>query len=111
VDFTPLIPVLLIAGAFYLLVLRPARARQRAAQVTAEQVAPGLRVMTTAGLFGTVAAVDGDQIDLEIAPGVTVRYMTAAVAKVLSTADDLPADSGTPEAVQPSFQLGDTPDA
>jgi len=39
--------------------------------------------MTTAGLFATVTSIDGDHVMLEIAPGVNVRYMAAAVAKVI----------------------------
>jgi len=104
--FGILLPVVLLAGAFWLLVLRPARARQREALAVVDRVAPGARVMTTAGLFGTVRAVDGDQVDLEIAPGVVVRYMAAAVAKIV------PEESGpgTDGDSQPSGTQSDTPD-
>jgi preprotein translocase subunit YajC len=103
----PLLPFILLAGAFYFLLIRPARARQREQQATTARLAPGTRVMTTAGLFGTVTAVEGDQIDLEIAPGVTVRYVAAAVATVI----DAPADAGTTDESQPSITEGDTPEA
>jgi preprotein translocase subunit YajC len=101
-----LLPVVLLAGAFWLLVLRPARARQREAIAVVERVTPGARVMTTAGLFGTVRAVDGDQVDLEIAPGVVVRYMAAAVAKIVLEESG----AGTDGDSQPSGTQGDTPD-
>jgi len=101
-----LLPVVLLAGAFWLLVLRPARARQRDALSVVARVEPGARVMTTAGLFGTVRAVVDDQIDLEIAPGVVVRYMTAAVAKIV-TDDGAP---GTVADAQASVTSDDTPD-
>ena len=103
----PLLPFVLLAGVFYLLLIRPARARQRAQQAVVSRLTPGARVMTTAGLFGTVTAVQDDQIDLEIAPGVTVRYVAAAVAKVIET----PADAGTTDEAQPSIIEGDTPEA
>jgi preprotein translocase subunit YajC len=101
-----LLPLVLLGGAFWLLVLRPARARQQAAIAVVDQVAPGARVMTTAGLFGTVVAVDGDQIDLEIAPGVVVRYMSAAVAKIVPDPDS----AGTDGPSHPSRTADDTPD-
>jgi preprotein translocase subunit YajC len=101
-----LLPLALLAGAFWLLVLRPARARQQAALAVVQKVAPGARVMTTAGLFGTVTAVDGDEIDLEIAPGVVVRYMAAAVAKIVPD----PAAEGTDGPSHPSGRADDTPD-
>jgi len=54
-----------------------------------------------------VTAVEGDQIDLEIAPGVTVRYVGAAVSKVIES----PADAGTTDEPRPSIIEGDTPEA
>ena len=76
------LPLLLIVVAFWFLILRPARKRQAEQQAVVSALAPGARVMTTAGLFGTVVAVEGTEVELEIAPGVVVRYVTAAVAKV-----------------------------
>jgi len=103
----PLLPFILLAGVFYLLLIRPARNRQREQQAVVSRLVPGARIMTTAGLFGTITAVDGDQIDLEIAPGVTVRYVAAAVAKVIES----PADAGTTDEPQASIIEGDTPEA
>ena len=106
-DANGLLLIMIVIAAFYLLVLRPARNRQKQAQATVAQVEPGKRVMTTAGLFGTVAAVEGDQMDLEIAPGVTVRYVTAAVARIV---EDPAEPEGTPERAQASLTEDDTPD-
>lgn len=106
-NISALLPLLLIAVAFYFLILRPTKARQAAQRETVAKLAPGVRIMTTAGLFGTVEALDGDDVLLEIAPGVTVRYVAAAVAKVL---DPEPADdaAGTSEESRPSIIEGDT---
>ncbi len=79
----PLIPFLFLIAVFWFFVIRPARSRQAQAQAVVSRLAPGQRVMTTAGLFGSISAVDGDEIDLEIAPGVHVRYMAAAIARVI----------------------------
>ena len=40
--------------------------------------------MTTAGLYGRIAQVDDDSVLLEVAPGVTNRYVRAAVARVVT---------------------------
>lgn len=106
-NISALLPLLLIAVAFYFLILRPSRARQAAQRETVARLAPGVRIMTTAGLFGTVEALDGDDVLLEIAPGVTVRYVAAAVAKVLDPAEP-DAVPGTPEESRPSIIEGDT---
>lgn len=109
-DPNGLLLIIVVIGAFYFLIVRPARNRQKEQQATVARVAVGVRVMTTAGLFGTVTAVEDDQIDLEIAPGVTVRYVTAAVAKVLpdAAADEEPA--GTTEEAAASITEDDTPE-
>lgn len=86
-DLGVVLPLLLLAAAFYLLILRPTRTRQAAARATQAALAPGRRVMTTAGLFGTVVSIEDGEVELEIAPGVVVRYVVAAVAQVL----DVPA--------------------
>jgi preprotein translocase subunit YajC len=101
------LPILLLAVLFYFLVLRPARGRQAAQRAVVARLEPGARVMTTAGLFGTVTAVDGDQIELEIAPGVQVRYVAAAVATVLDPEDA----NGTTDPDHTSDPAGDTPEA
>lgn len=101
------LPLLLILGAGYLLVLRPARARQAQQRALRASVAPGARVMTTAGMFATVTAVDGDEVELEIADGVRVRYVAAAIARVVDQA-------ATDEAAPTDATLGlgdDTPAA
>ncbi len=103
----PLIPILLLVGAFYLLILRPARARQSQQQAVVSRLAPGVTVMTTAGLFGVVTGVEADEIELEIAPGVRVRYIAAAIAKVVEDS----AASGAPESAEASVPPGDTPEA
>ena len=85
-----ILPILLLVVMFYLLVLRPSRARQAKQRATMAQLAPGSRIVTTSGLLGTVTAVDGDEIELEISVGVRVRFVLAAVGRVLDpeTASD-----------------------
>ena len=84
VDFLPFV---LILVAFYLLIIRPARNRQRAAMQLQERLTPGVEVMTTSGMYGTVVSVDDDTLSLEIAPGTTVRFAKAAVGQVRSIED------------------------
>ncbi|MSZ58658.1 MAG: preprotein translocase subunit YajC [Actinobacteria bacterium] len=83
VDLVTILPLLLIGVVFYLLVLRPQKARQKAQAAMIAAVAPGSSVMTTAGVFGTVVASNADEVSLEIAPGVVIRMLPAAIAKVI----------------------------
>jgi preprotein translocase subunit YajC len=94
-----LVPLLFIAIAVVFLLVLPMRQRNRAlqrAQQLQASLIPGTEVMTTSGLFGTVASIGDDSVDLEISPGVTVRWAKAAIAEVKSPAvaepDPAPAD-------------------
>ena len=81
----------LIIVAFYFLIIRPQRTRARQADQMRARLAPGVEVMTTAGLYGTIVEVLDDSVRLEVAPGVTERYATAAIGRVVSdhaSADD-----------------------
>jgi preprotein translocase subunit YajC len=91
-----LILILVVVVAFYLLMIRPQQRRKQQAAQKQNNVAPGARVRTTAGMYATVVDVDGDDVILEIAPGIEVRYMKRAVMEVVSPGDtvedDAPAD-------------------
>jgi preprotein translocase subunit YajC len=50
-------------------------------------LAPGDRVMTTSGLYATVAESTDDTIDLEIAPGVVTTWLRAAVREKVADTD------------------------
>ena len=97
-----LILILVVVVAFYMLMIRPQRRRQQQAQQKQNSVQPGARVRTTAGMYATVVDVDGDDVVLEVAPGVEVRYMKRAVMDVVSAADtvdedEVPADEAGAE--------------
>ena len=79
-----LLPFVVLLIAFYFLLLRPNRARQQQTAQMQANLAPGARIMTTAGLHATVLAVEDDSVLLEVAPGVQTRWARAAVAKVLT---------------------------
>jgi preprotein translocase YajC subunit len=79
-----LILILIVVVAFYLLMIRPQQRRRQQAQQKQNTVQPGARVRTTAGMYATVVDVDGDDVILEVAPGVEVRYMRRAVMDVVS---------------------------
>jgi preprotein translocase subunit YajC len=84
------IPFLVLIGIFavvYLVFLRPASARRRAAAGARSKASVGDLVTTTAGLIATVVAVSDDEVTLEVAPGVHSRYLPQAIVRVLEAAD------------------------
>lgn len=67
--------------------------RQRKAVAQQQQLQTSLqvgdRVMTTSGLFGTVADTSSDtNIDIEIAPGVVTTWLRAAVREKVNPTTD-----------------------
>jgi len=79
-----LILILIVVVAFYFLMIRPQQRRKQAAAQQSNNVEPGARVRTTAGMYATVVDTDGDDVILEVAPGVEVRYMKRAIMEVVS---------------------------
>ena len=89
-SFNPstLILILVVVVGFYMLMIRPQRRRQQQAQQKQSSVQPGARVRTTAGMYATVVEVDGDDVVLEVAPGIEVRYMRRAIMDVVSPGEE-----------------------
>lgn len=90
---TSLILILVVIVGVYMLMIRPQRRRQQQAAKQQNTLLPGARVRTTAGMYATVVDVDGDDVVLEVAPGVEVRYMRRAVMDVVSSGEETPDDS------------------
>jgi preprotein translocase subunit YajC len=80
--FVNLLFLLLIVGAVFLF-MRRGRARQRQALEARGNVAPGVEVVTTSGLIGTVVDSDDETVTLEIAPGVHSRFVRQAIGRVV----------------------------
>ena len=96
-----LVAIVALFGLLYFVTIRPQRNRQRQAMQTQGQLVPGMRVRTTAGMYATVTAVDGQDVVLEVAPGVKVRFLRRAVMDVVTDPSQMagggpaPAESGT----------------
>lgn len=90
----------LLAAAGWFLLVRPQRRRAQALQAVRNAIEVGTRVITTAGLHATVAAVDADTVLLEIAPGVQSRFAKQAVVGLLDdpAVGTAPAEQGAPPA-------------
>jgi preprotein translocase subunit YajC len=73
------IPVVLIV----LLTVQNRRRRQALA-ATQNQLLLGAKVMTGAGMFGTVVAIEGNEVTLETGPGQTSRWLRQAVVRVIT---------------------------
>ncbi|MFJ7213768.1 preprotein translocase subunit YajC [Amycolatopsis sp. NPDC098790] len=105
-----LLPLLLVLVLAVPLVMstRKQKKQQAAQQELQNSIAPGDRVMTTSGLYGTVADASGDNtIDIEIAPGVVTTWLRLAVREkvepVVETDEDT-ADEAEAPAEEPIIE-------
>jgi preprotein translocase subunit YajC len=96
-SFTFLLLIIVVFAGIYMLMIRPQRRRQQQVVQQQNTVTPGARVRTTAGMYATVIAVDGDDVVLEVAPGVEVRYVKRAIMEVIAPGDQAEADDADPE--------------
>jgi preprotein translocase subunit YajC len=77
-----LLPMLLIIGVFYMLLIRPQQKRQRQLQETISQLKIGDRVVTTGGLIGTITTVKDTSFLIRSADKSILEITRTAVAGI-----------------------------
>lgn len=82
-DYNGLITLALIAVIFYMLFIRPQRKAQKEQQARINALQPGDKIITNAGLHGSIRKVGDTSVDVEIAPGVVVTIEKPAVVNVV----------------------------
>jgi preprotein translocase subunit YajC len=87
---TALLPFILVFGIFYLLIIMPQRKKQKKHLELVENLKPGDRIVTAAGIFGTVMGVQKDRIELKIAANVKIDITKSAVGVILGATDTAP---------------------
>jgi preprotein translocase subunit YajC len=66
----------------WLIVVRPQRRKQNQQQQMLEELNVGDEVLTAGGIYGTVSALDENEVTVEIAPNTEVRVARRAIAGV-----------------------------
>jgi preprotein translocase subunit YajC len=74
------LPLVIIMGIFYVLLILPAQRRQKKTQEMVNALKNGDKVITTGGLFGTIVGLEGDSVQLRIADQVKVKVLRSAVS-------------------------------
>jgi preprotein translocase subunit YajC len=82
-----LIPLGLMFGIMYFLVIMPQQRQRKKVQEMLAAVKNGDKVITTSGIYGTINGMDGDTIILKIADNVKIRVARAAIAQVEASED------------------------
>jgi len=78
-----LIPLLLIVGIMYFLLIRPQQKKMKEHKTMVSALRRGDQVVTQGGLIGKVSKVKDDgEVEVEIATGVKVRVVQSTIATV-----------------------------
>jgi len=78
------LPILGIILIFWLLLIRPAQRRQKQLNSLQDSIAVGDPVLTSAGIFGTIARIDDDdKLGVEVADGVVITVARGAIVGLL----------------------------
>lgn len=80
-----LIPMILIFGIMYFLMIRPQQKKIKEHQNMVQALRRGDQVVTQGGLIGKVVKVKEDnELEVELAQGIKVRVVQSTIAQVLS---------------------------
>ena len=106
-----LIIMVIMLAVMYVLMIRPQRQRQAQQQSMIDGASVGDDVLTTGGIYGTISEVEGDDIVVEIANGVTVHMTRRGIAAVLPPdADDEEAEADEVDVVDEADEAPVTED-
>jgi preprotein translocase subunit YajC len=90
--FTNFVPLILIFGIMYFLLIRPQQQKVKEHKKMVESLRRGDQIVTQGGIIGKVVKVKDDaEAEVEVADGVKVRVVRSTIAQVMSKTD--PADS------------------
>ena len=74
-----LIPFALVLAIFYFVILMPMKKRQKKVQEFLSTLKVGDKVVTSGGIYGSIAKVSEEAVQLQIAPNVRVDVSRAAI--------------------------------
>ena len=82
---TQFLPLVLIFGVFYFLLIRPQQTRAKEMKAMLAALRRGDRVVTAGGILGTVQRVKegSDEVEVDIAPNVRVTVVRDTITTVL----------------------------
>lgn len=78
-----ILPLVLIMGVFWFLLIRPQQKKMKAHQEMIRNVRRGDTIVTSGGIIGKVARViDDNEISVEVSEGLRLKFLKAYIAEV-----------------------------
>jgi preprotein translocase subunit YajC len=84
---SPLIMMMVVLGIFYVMLILPQQRQRKKMQAMLGALKSGDKVITSAGIYGTISGIDGDTVILKIADQVKIRIARSAISQVEASED------------------------
>jgi preprotein translocase subunit YajC len=79
-----LVPFIAMFVIFYFLLIRPQQKKQRDHRQMLQNLRRGDRVLTTGGIYGTIAKIRNDVVHLEIADQIRIRISKGSISDIVA---------------------------
>jgi len=100
------LPLILIAGVFYFLLIRPQQQRAKQLKAAVAALRRGDKIVTAGGIIASVSRViNDDEVEVEIAQNVKIRVVRSTISTILSKPE--PAKGGKAEKDIPTKAIED----
>lgn len=84
--FAQFVPLILVCGIRYFLILRPQQKKFAQHRAMVDALKKGDNVVTQGGILGKVTAVKDNEAEIEIASGVRIRVVKSSISQVVNPA-------------------------
>jgi len=96
-----LVPIFVVMGIVYILVIRPRARREKEQQSALRNVRRGDTLVTTGGIVGKVTkSIDDSEVEIEIAQNVRIRLLRSAIVEIRAKGE--PVKEQQPAAAKPA---------
>ena len=91
-DFTLILPLILVLVFFYFFILRPQQKQQKEIKEMRSSMKPGDEIVTIGGFYGIVYAIGEENVTIELLPDYNKALITkSAIARIVSVGDTVAA--------------------
>jgi preprotein translocase subunit YajC len=102
-NVSSLIFLVLLIGIFYFMLIRPQKKRVQQHQNLLTSIGVGDEVVTIGGMHGVVRAIGDEDVEIEPAPGVTMRFVKNAIARrITEDLEESEEETTTEETTEPA---------
>lgn len=76
-----LIFLVILIAIFYFMLIRPQKKRVEQHRALLDSLGVGDEVITIGGLYGRIKRMEEDEIELEVSPGTSLRFVRTAISR------------------------------